>query len=100
MFGESAMFRLALEKSARNKSESDWHMGVFVGIETRTTECIFVNGHGLFKCRSMKRMPRDKAFHSQCLTDVKSGIATFVDKGARTTTDHHQGEQAVAGDLL
>ena len=42
MFGESAMFTLAPEKSARNKSESDWHMGVFVGIEMRTPEYIYL----------------------------------------------------------
>ena len=99
MFGESAMFRIPLVKHARNKSESDWHTGVFVGIEMRTTESVFPNEHGLFKCRSMKRMPRVKAFHAQCLSDVKHGIEIYVDNDARTAIDHRQGELSADGEI-
>ena len=37
MFGETVMFRLAPEKSKMMKAETQWHLGVFVGVDSRST---------------------------------------------------------------
>lgn len=62
MFGETAMFRLAPDKSNRRKAKNMWGIAVFAGIENRSSEYLFMNETGLYKCRTMKRAPRNKAF--------------------------------------
>ena len=97
MFGEMAMFRLAPDKSDRRKAESAWGLGMFVGIETRSSEYLFVNETGIYKGRSMKRLPRDKAFRVECLEEVKITINGYIDTGARTSVECRQGELAKEG---
>ena len=97
MFGETAMFRLAPDKSDRRKAESDWGIGMFVGIENRSSEYLFMNETGLYKCRTMKRMPRNKAFRAECLLEATATIEGYIDKGARTSVQSRQGEMAKEG---
>ena len=54
---------------------------------------------GLYKCRTMKRMPRDNAFHATCMEETPFGIEVYIEKGARTTAESHQGELAREGEL-
>ena len=97
MFGETIMFRCAPDKTGRHKSESEWSIGVFVGVESRSSEYLIVNKHGLYKCRTMRRLPRDKAFIEQSIDDVKHGLETYIKKGAQTTLAVRQGELAAPG---
>ena len=97
MFSETIMFRLAPDKSARNKADSDWHVGVFIGIDSRSTEYIVQNQTGIYKCRTARRLSRDKAFSADTLTTAAWGISDYVNKGAKTSADARQGEHLEAG---
>ena len=97
MFSETIMFRLAPDKSSRNKADSDWHVGIFVGIESRTSEYLVQNKDGVFKCRTIRRLSRDKAFSKDTLTMGAWGISDYVNKGARTSAEARQGEQVREG---
>ena len=85
LFGETVMFRIAPDKSHRMKANSDWHLGNFIGIESRSSEYLIMNSTGLYKCRSMKRMSRNKAFNSDDILKSDLGIEVYVDKGAKTS---------------
>ena len=43
-------------------------------------------------------MSRDKAFNSACLEEGTFGLEVYIDKGARTTVEAHQGELARDGE--
>ena len=92
------MFRLAPSKSERNKAVSDWAIGVFAGIESISSEYLFLNTNGLFKCRTMKKLPRDRAFNPECFTEITFDIGGYIEKGARTTVEGRQGELAPEGE--
>ena len=53
-FGEKVLFRLAPEKAGRDKIETEWCKGVFVGVITRTTEFVVVNKEGIYKRGTMR----------------------------------------------
>ena len=71
VFGEMVMFRPEPEKTNRMKATGTWHIGTFMGADSRSVEHLIINKTGLYKCRSMKRMPRDKAFNGDCLEEAK-----------------------------
>ena len=91
------MFKCCPEKTSRHKSETDWSIGVFVGIEPRSPEYLMITQHGLYKCRTVIIMPKDKAFSAESIEEAKHGIDTDVNKGAQTTLDVRQGELARDG---
>ena len=97
IFGKKVMFRIAPDKSHRMKANSDWLLGNSIGIESRASEYLIINATGLYKCRSMKRMSRDKAFNSDDILKSDLGIEVYVDKGAKTSVESHQGELAQGG---
>ena len=70
---------------------------MFVGIEIRSPAYFFMNETGLYKCRTMMRVPRNKAFRAECLEEAKTTIDGYIDKGARTTVEGRQGELAKDG---
>ena len=75
MFGEMVMFRLEPEKTNRMKATGTWHIGTFIGADSRSVEYLIMNKTGLHTCRSMKRMPRDKAFNGDFLEEAKFGLS-------------------------
>ena len=97
MFSETIMFRLAPDKTARNKAESDWHVGIFMGIDPRSSEYIVQNKDGIFKCRTARRLTRDKAFSIETMDMAKWGISEYVNKGARTSAEARIGEHLADG---
>ena len=85
MFGETMFFKVAALKTSQNKSNSDWQTGVFVGVEASSTEFLFVNKNGLFKCRTARRLVREKVFSQRTLEEAVITIDEYVNKGASTT---------------
>ena len=43
MFGEMVMFRLELEKTNRMKATGTWHIGTFMGADSRSVEYLIMN---------------------------------------------------------
>ena len=61
MFGEKVMFKHTTDKAKRNKMESEWDTGYFVGINSRTTEYLVSNGSNVFSTTTIRRMTDDKS---------------------------------------
>ena len=50
MFAETVHFKVSIEKNAvRNKAESDWQTGLFVGVNVGSNDLLIINEQGLFK---------------------------------------------------
>ena len=60
-FGETVMFRTIPDKGNTNKLDTDWGIGVFWGVAPRTGELIITNGDEVYRCRTVRRMVKEKA---------------------------------------
>ena len=85
MFGETLNFKLKQDESRRRKLESDWSTGIFVGVDSRTSEALIISGDGLFKCRTVRRVTREEAFNTKWLDEAVTPIDEYVQKGAKTS---------------
>ena len=72
-FGEKVHFKINTDKNHRQKSESAWNIGYYVGSNGRTTEHIIGSEHGIIECDTFKRMQDDLAYDKACLDTVKVG---------------------------
>ena len=84
-FAEVVLFQTTMEKTNRDKINSDWDRGVFLGVCWRTTEYIVGTKEGLFKCRTVRRVVEDKSYDPDCLDYVKEFYDDYMLKGASTT---------------
>ena len=46
--GEKVMVKYTTDRTRRNKTETEWGTGYFVGINSRTTEYLLAKGSGVF----------------------------------------------------
>ena len=58
-FAEKVMFKFNTDKNKRNKMESEWGTGFFVGANSRTDEYIIAKEDGVFSCATITRYPDD-----------------------------------------
>ena len=77
-FGEVVMFKLATDKGKRHKLDSEWSRGVIVGMISRTTEMVIANEEGIFKCRTVRRVPTEHMTDPKSLEKVKVGVSEFL----------------------
>lgn len=84
-FGETVMFKTAMDKTNRHKLDSDWGIGAFLGVISRTTEFLIGNKSGIFKCRTIRKMTKEKAYDDNILDIIKVGYLEYIMDGARTT---------------
>ena len=54
------------------------------GVEPSSTEFLLINKNGLFKCRTARRVIKEKAFNENTLTEAMTTIDRYVNKGAST----------------
>ena len=85
MFGETMNFKLKQNEPRRRKMETEWSTGIFVGVDSRTSEALVVSGDGLFKCRTVRRVIREEAFNQKWLEEAVTPIDEYVLKGAKTS---------------
>ena len=78
MFGENVMFPLAPAKTNMMKAKYHWHVGMLIGVDSGSQEYLLMNTSGLYNCRSMQRMSRDKAFNGECLEEAKFGLEIYT----------------------
>ena len=84
-FGEKVMFKYTTDKNRRNKMETEWDMGYFVGVNPKTTEYIIAKGTGVFSCATIRRLQDDKAYDPMILQEVKISYQEYVLEGSRST---------------
>ena len=54
LFAETVHFKMAIDKNNRNKAETDWQTGFFVGVSAGSTEILIINQAGMSKCGTLK----------------------------------------------
>ena len=84
-FGEKVHFKISTEKTRRNKMDTEWDVGYFVGLSPRTTEYLIATEMGIISCATMRRMPDEMAYDKKCLEIVKVGYRDYVCEGASST---------------
>ena len=78
IFAEKVMFMITPKKTGKNKWKEDWHEGVFLGVQGRTAEIILGNKDGIFRARSIRRLPRDARWSEEAIKAVRIGVAQYV----------------------
>ena len=84
-FAEKVHFKISTDKNRRNKMETDWGIGYYLGSSSRTTEHLIGTEHGIVKVDTFRRMPDDVAYDAACLDTVKIGYREYVCEGATST---------------
>ena len=75
-------YRITPDKSRRNKMETDWGIGYYLGSSSRTIEHLIGVEEGIIKVDTIKRMADDVAYDRSCLDIVKTGYREYVCEGA------------------
>ena len=60
-FAEKVAFKVNSIKTGRDKTETLWGEGFFLGAISRTTEFLIGTEEGIIKCAHIKRLPSDRA---------------------------------------
>ena len=84
-FGERVHFKYAMDKNKRNKSESYWEIGYFLGIKESTTEYLVSIDGSICSSATIRRMTDQEAYSEQCIESVKINYWNFISDGARST---------------
>ena len=84
-FGEKVMFKYITERTGRNKMETDWDIGYFIGINSRTTEYLIAKGSGVFSTTTIRRHQDDKAYDPEIVKEVTILHRDYVMHGAKST---------------
>lgn len=88
-----------MDTSDRHKADSDWHGGVFVGVQTRSTEFIIATANGLFRAshHHVRRVVEERAFQSKSLQDMAYDIDYYLTKGASASSPGVTAQDPVQG---
>ena len=74
-----------IKKNHRNKMNTEWSIGYFVGINGKTTEYLVATADGVFSCATIRRLPDDEACDPECINIVKVTYRDYVLRGASLT---------------
>ena len=81
-FGEKVHFKVTTDIKNRNKMETEWGIGYFLGVMDRNTQyVVFMRGQ-LYTCTTLKRMLDDEAYDPAIIEDVTLTFDNFIAKGA------------------
>ena len=61
-FGERVHFKTTTEKTRKNKMDTEWDVGFYLGSNPRTTEYLVANEAGVISCTTIRRMPDENAY--------------------------------------
>ena len=81
-FGEKVNFKTTTYKTRKNKMDTEWDVGYFLGWKSRTTEYLVGTSEGIISCTTMRRLQDDLAYDKACLDEINVGYRDFVCKGA------------------
>ena len=77
-FAEKINFKFTTDKNHRNKMNSEWSTGFFVGINGKTTEYLVANADGIFSCATIRTLPDDEAYDPECINIVNMKYRDYV----------------------
>ena len=66
-FAEKIHFKFTTDKNHRNKMNTEWSTGFFVGISGKQTEYLVATEEGIFSCATIRRLPDDEAYDPSCI---------------------------------
>ena len=81
-FAENINFKFTTDKNHRNKMNSEWSTGFFVGINGKTTEYLVANEDGIFSCATIRTLPDDEAYDPECIGIVNMRYRDYVIDGS------------------
>ena len=84
-FAEKVHFKTATDKNHRNKLDTDWNVGYFLGTTERSNEYLVGTSSGITACSTIKRMTDDLAYDASCIEEVGVTYSEYICDGATTT---------------
>ena len=84
-FAETVHFKTTTDKNRKNKMDTEWDIGIYIGTNPRTTEYLVHNETGIISCSTIRRMPDDKAYDPKCVELVSKSYRDYVCEGASST---------------
>ena len=76
-FGEVVMYKLATDKTRRHKLDSEWDRGVVVCMGGRTTEMLIATQEDVYKCRTIRRVPKEHMVDPKCLEKISISVTEY-----------------------
>ena len=76
--GEKVNFKTTTYKTRKNKIDTEWDLGYFLGWKLRSTEYLVGTSEGIISCTTMRRLQDDLAYDKACLDEVSIGYRDFV----------------------
>ena len=83
-FCESVIWQMTPDKTDRNKLDSNFRDGIFLGVVWRSGEFIIGTPDGIFKCRTVEPRPNETAYDPRCIEYIKHGYRDYILSGAKT----------------
>ena len=77
-------FKVETHKTNRFKADIEWRTGVFLGYVWSTPEYLVGTAEGIFKCRTIRRMPLETSYDPECVTWLTTSYNTYIKSGAKT----------------
>ena len=81
-FAQKVHYNAMTDKNRRNKMETDWGIGYYLGSYSRTAEHFIGTEQVIVKVDTIKRTPDDVAYDEACLKIVNVGYRDYVCEGA------------------
>ena len=78
-------FKLETDKNNRNKADSEFNEGVFLGYAWRSTEYLIASKGAIYKCRTVRRRADEIAFDVALIDNLEIRFEEYTLKGAKTT---------------
>ena len=75
--GEHVHFKVATD-TVQDKYEGERSKGYFVGVITRSSEYLIMQGGMVYKCPTMRRHPQAEAYSSECLKDMRADHYEYI----------------------
>ena len=77
-FGTPVLWKETLKNHERDKGDTDWHQGVFLGVRWRTSEAIVSTADRVILCRTIRVDPEAEKLTEDDMNDIKTSVIELV----------------------
>ena len=77
-FGEKVMIKYTTGKNRRDKMNTEWDVGYFLGVNVRTAEYLVGKSGGIYSCCTIRRLQDDLAYNQAIAQDIKTTYRDYV----------------------
>ena len=84
-FAEKVHFKVTTDKNRKNKMDTEWDVGFYLGTNPRTAEYLVHNEAGVISCSTIRRMQDDKAYDDKCVEAINRSYRDYVCEGSSST---------------